>query len=202
MGEDLYSLLGVARDASTAEIKSSYKRLAKRLHPDVHMSKPEAERAAAERAFKAAKEAYEVLSDERKRMAYDRSGRAGLAGGFGGGGPGPAYARGGGYQYQRPLSVFEVVFGPVLRGFSVADARAHFGMAAAAILGFAVFGGIAEQTWRANNGAKLFDESEAKRLAEVRRRRRRDAAVEEARQIQARQPAVTDRCSRAAEAEA
>ena len=77
-GEDLYSLLGVARGASAREIKGAYRRLAKRLHPDVLMDAPAAERAAAERAFVAAKEAYEVLSDDRRRAAYDRGGRAGV----------------------------------------------------------------------------------------------------------------------------
>lgn len=75
---DYYEVLGVSRDASAEEIRKAYRRLARQYHPDVNKS-PEAEA-----RFKEINEAYEVLSDEEKRAAYDRYGHAGpQVGGFG-----------------------------------------------------------------------------------------------------------------------
>ena len=76
---DYYEVLGVARDASAREIKSAYRKLAVRHHPDRNPGDREAET-----AFKAAAEAYSVLSDPDKRARYDRFGRQGVGGGFGG----------------------------------------------------------------------------------------------------------------------
>ena len=67
MAKDLYSILGVARGASSDEIRRAYKRKAKDLHPDLH---PDDEVKLA--AFKAASSAYEVLGDDKKRSQYDR----------------------------------------------------------------------------------------------------------------------------------
>ncbi len=72
---DYYALLGVSRDASPEEIKRAYRRLALQCHPDRNPDDPEA----AER-FKAVTEAYEVLSDPRKRQRYDAFGHEGLRG--------------------------------------------------------------------------------------------------------------------------
>lgn len=69
---DLYDLLGVARDADVADIKRAYRRLARRLHPDINPG----DRAAALR-FQAIVEAYEILSDAERRRRYDASGSAG-----------------------------------------------------------------------------------------------------------------------------
>jgi molecular chaperone DnaJ len=69
---DYYELLGVARGASDAQIKQSFRSLARELHPDVS-SEPEAER-----RFREVAEAYEVLSDPERRALYDRFGKAGL----------------------------------------------------------------------------------------------------------------------------
>ncbi len=68
---DFYELLGVARDAGVGEIKRAYRRLARRLHPDINPG----DRAAAVR-FRAAMEAYETLSDPERRRRYDLSGTA------------------------------------------------------------------------------------------------------------------------------
>ena len=79
---DYYTVLGVNRDASEEDIKKSYRKLAMKHHPD---RAPDDK--AAEERFKEAKEAYEILSDAKKRAAYDQFGHAGVdpAAGFGGG---------------------------------------------------------------------------------------------------------------------
>ena len=75
MPGDYYDVLGVERDANRAEVKTAFRRLARELHPDVNDHDPEAEE-----KFKAAAEAYEVLSDPERRRAYDAYGHEGLRG--------------------------------------------------------------------------------------------------------------------------
>ena len=77
---DYYDVLGVARTASKDDIKKAYRRLAMKYHPD--RNKDDAD---AEAKFKEAKEAYEALSNEEKRAAYDQFGHEGLRGAAGGG---------------------------------------------------------------------------------------------------------------------
>jgi molecular chaperone DnaJ len=114
MRRDPYEVLGLARDADDTEIKKTFRRLARELHPDVNRHDPEAEE-----KFKEAAEAYEILSDGERRATYDRFGFEGLdsrgyasqAHGFGsfadifdaffGGDPfGAAFGRGGGGRVQ------------------------------------------------------------------------------------------------------
>jgi molecular chaperone DnaJ len=73
MPRDPYEVLGVPRDASEQQIKKSFRRLARELHPDVNAHDPQAEE-----KFKDAAEAYEILSDAERRATYDRYGHDGL----------------------------------------------------------------------------------------------------------------------------
>jgi curved DNA-binding protein CbpA len=77
---DYYEVLGVARDANDQTVKSAYRKLALKYHPDRNPGD-----AAAEEEFKLAAEAYAILSDPEKRSAYDRFGHAGVSGAGAGG---------------------------------------------------------------------------------------------------------------------
>lgn len=106
--EDYYEILGVSKNASAAEIKKAYRKLAMKNHPDKNKGNKQAED-----LFKKASEAYEVLSDEKKRSLYDQFGHAGVngqGGGFGGGGFGGGFG-GGGFSMDEALRQFMGEFG-------------------------------------------------------------------------------------------
>merc|ERR1711881_307016 len=77
MGKDYYKVLGVARGASDEEIKKCYRKLALKYHPDKNHTP------GAEEKFKEIGEAYDVLSDPKKKQIYDAYGEDGLKGGMG-----------------------------------------------------------------------------------------------------------------------
>ncbi len=133
---DYYEVLGVARNASADDLKKAYRRLAMKFHPDRNPNDKDAEA-----HFKEAKEAYEVLTDERKRAAYDQFGHAGLDATAGAGRPGGGAAdafsdifgdvfgdifgtgrrgarsgafRGADLRYELPLDLEQAVFGATI----------------------------------------------------------------------------------------
>src|SRR5687767_13152842 len=120
---DLYSQLGVKRDATEADIKKAYRKLAKELHPDKNKGNPKA----SER-FSTVTRAYDILTDKSKRAQYDRGeideegnprapfgfgtggGRPGGAGGFQRGPGGPGAGFGGGGEEVDLSELFEGLF--------------------------------------------------------------------------------------------
>ena len=96
--KDYYEVLGVSKNATDSEIKSAFRKLAKKYHPDV--SKEEN----AEELFKECQEAYAVLSDPGKRQQYDQFGHAAFQGGTGGAGGF------GGFDFGDMSDIFEDLF--------------------------------------------------------------------------------------------
>ncbi|HYN77863.1 MAG TPA: molecular chaperone DnaJ, partial [Lamprocystis sp. (in: g-proteobacteria)] len=103
---DYYEVLGVARNASEADVKKAFRRLAMKYHPDRNTGD-----ASAEAKFKEVKQAYDVLTDAKKRSAYDQFGHAGVESGAGGFGGGPGDFGNGSFQ-----DIFGDVFGDIFGG--------------------------------------------------------------------------------------
>lgn len=105
---DYYDILGISKDATEDEIKSAYRNLAKKYHPDLNPGDEEAEN-----NFKEAAEAYEILSDPSKRRRYDLLGHDGVKGQAGG--------------YSQGYGGFEDIFGDIFDifggGFSTSSTR-------------------------------------------------------------------------------
>lgn len=105
---DYYEILGLDKKASAGDIKKAYRKLVKKYHPDVNKE------SGAEEKFKEIQEAYEVLSDESKRSAYDQYGHAGTAG-FNPGSSG-GYTDFGGVPFDMG-DIFNSIFGGGMGGF-------------------------------------------------------------------------------------
>lgn len=132
---DYYEVLGVAKSASEAEIKSAYRKLARKYHPDVDKSEGASDK------FKEVSEAYQILSDPKKKQTYDQFGHAAFdrSQGFGGAGGGSPFGEGfnpfgnGGFSYSwstgggqnadsdfsDPFDLFNQIFGMGGSGFNV-----------------------------------------------------------------------------------
>ena len=107
---DYYEVLGVEKTASEDEIKSAYRKLAKKYHPDLNPGNAEAEA-----KFKEVNEAYGVLSDADKRAKYDQYGTADPQAGFGGGGFSGGF---GGFGSGGFSGGFEDIFENIFGGFT------------------------------------------------------------------------------------
>lgn len=116
MGKDYYKILGITKGASDDDIKKAYRKLALKYHPDKNKE------ANAEEKFKEVAEAYEILSDPKKKEIFDKYGEEGLRAGAGGGGGGPSGSSGGmgggggpgGFSYTwsgDPNETFKMFFG-------------------------------------------------------------------------------------------
>ena len=105
---DYYEVLGVSKTASDSELKSAYRKLAKKYHPDVNPGDKEAEA-----KFKEATEAYSVLSDADKRRQYDQFGHAAFEQGGGGAG---GYGGFGGFDGADMGDIFGDIFGDLFGG--------------------------------------------------------------------------------------
>ncbi|MGH8511406.1 MAG: molecular chaperone DnaJ [Gammaproteobacteria bacterium] len=110
---DYYEVLSVPRNATESDLKTAYRRLAMKHHPDRNPGDR-----AAEEQFKEAKEAYEILTDARKRAAYDQFGHAGVD---------PAAAPGGFGGAGSFSDIFDTVFGDIFGGGGRGGARVNRG---------------------------------------------------------------------------
>ena len=110
---DYYEVLGVSKNASSAEIKSAYRKKAKELHPDLNKDDPHAEE-----KFKEVQEAYSVLSDDNKKKMYDQFGHAGVSGSGGNpyGGYGGSYTNFDASDFDFG-DIFDSIFGGTGGGF-------------------------------------------------------------------------------------
>lgn len=113
---DYYEVLGVDKNASAADIKKAYRKIAIKFHPDRQGDKSDAEKKEAEEKFKEAAEAYAVLSDDQKRKQYDQFGFDG-PGGFGSSGGSGGFGGAGGFSMDDIFSMFGDVFGGRGGGF-------------------------------------------------------------------------------------
>ncbi|KAL2631016.1 hypothetical protein R1flu_015702 [Riccia fluitans] len=177
---DYYKVLGVSRDASQAEVKRAFRRLALRFHPDRHVNSSEQSKHAAGLRFKELSEAYEILRDEKKRATYNREGRAGFRRGYDQGssyqraqayrrtagedawktqyGEEPFHTRGF-YPEGRYRAPFRWRFGFPHFGFTRADYFFHGVIFVVAAVGFTLADKTFDSFWKNRNTGKSFEEA-------------------------------------------
>ncbi|MEG0894889.1 MAG: molecular chaperone DnaJ [Oscillospiraceae bacterium] len=116
---DYYEVLGVNKGSSDDDIKKAYRKVAKQYHPDLNPGDKEAEK-----KFKEANEAYEVLSNSEKKARYDQFGHAGVDPNYGAGGAGGfgGFGGAGGFDFGDISDIFEGFFGG---GFGGGTRRAN-----------------------------------------------------------------------------
>lgn len=114
---DYYEILGISKDSKKEEVKKAYRKLVKKYHPDVNKESGSEER------FKEVQEAYEVLSDDTKRKAYDQYGHAGTEG-FNPGGGFNGYSSYGGAPFDMG-DIFNSFFGGDMGGFGFDFGQGH-----------------------------------------------------------------------------
>lgn len=117
---DYYQTLECARDADGATLKSAYRKLAMKFHPDRNPGDT-----ACEAKFKAINEAYDCLKDPQKRAAYDRYGHQAFTQGMNGGGFGGASGFGGRGDFADIGDIFETIFGSAFGGGGGAQRQQH-----------------------------------------------------------------------------
>lgn len=155
---DYYGTLGVSRNASEVEVKAAFRKQAVLWHPDKHNQADDRARRQAATKFKELSEAYRVLSDPKKRAAYDRGGRT--------------YAQAGTTTYrntkQRTHRTEQYTPGRNrgswkfrFRNFDKVDALFHLALVGGAVFGFTVLGGVGDSMWEWWNDGKLFHHMEA-----------------------------------------
>ena len=138
--QDPYDILGVERGASLEEVKSAFRRLAQRFHPDKNPGND-----AAQQKFKEINAAYQILSDPEKRAVFDRFGSAGPGGG------GPV-----GFDFGDLGNInMDGIFGDLLRGFGIRTGeRGDIKKEIVVSLAEAAFGADKELTYERTEGCK------------------------------------------------
>ncbi|KAK0584860.1 hypothetical protein LWI29_019862 [Acer saccharum] len=160
--DDHYKILGLQRNASREDIKEAFRKMALKFHPDMHSQSPKAVRDNATLTFKQLSEAYEILSDHRKRADYDlRSSYSSVNkrsshGGYGYGYTHNNYGYKGGASQSYShgfVSNLEIA----LRFFTTRAFLLNFAFAGALIGGIYVFDMGREALWRVHNSGKSFE---------------------------------------------
>ncbi|KAG2683692.1 hypothetical protein I3760_10G044200 [Carya illinoinensis] len=165
--EDHYKILGLNRNATKDEIKEAFRKLAVKFHPDKHSQSPNSVRENATLKFKQVSEAYEVLSDDRKRTHYDFRSRSGS-------GAGPSTTGGYGYGYGYNHYYYNSHsnyrgwngkaygssrFESALQFLTTRAFLRNLGFAGALLGGMFVTDISMEALWKRNNSGKSFQEA-------------------------------------------
>ncbi|XP_021288276.1 chaperone protein dnaJ 72 [Herrania umbratica] len=162
---DLYKVLGVNRSATKEEIKEAFRKLAVKYHPDKHSQSPKPVRDSATLRFKQVSEAYEVLSDDRKRAHYNLTASSSSSYSYnhryrtasrGGGGYGYASSNSYSYSYSNNKSnIWQIA----LRFFSTRTFLLNLAFAGALYGGIVAIDSSRESLWKMHNSGKSFEEA-------------------------------------------